>query len=61
MPETVLGTKEASEKTRLAAFDLLIVMGQKMSEEGIIKRNEIDGMDEDDMDGRNIILFIIVD
>ena len=48
IPEAVLGTKEPSEKTRAAAFDLVVAMGKKMSEGGVVKRNLVDGMDEDD-------------
>ncbi|KAG6850944.1 hypothetical protein H0H93_005813 [Arthromyces matolae] len=47
IPEAVLGTKEPSEKARTAAFELILAMGRKMSEGGVVKRNLIDGMDED--------------
>ncbi|KAG2055879.1 NUC173-domain-containing protein [Suillus hirtellus] len=47
IPEAVLGTKEPSEKARLAAFELIVAMGQKMSHGGIVKRSMVDGMDED--------------
>ncbi|KAL4254252.1 RRP12 family protein [Abortiporus biennis] len=47
IPEAVLGTKEPSEKARNAAFDLIVAMGRKMSEGGVVKRNLVDGMDED--------------
>ncbi|KAF7321737.1 rRNA processing protein [Mycena kentingensis (nom. inval.)] len=47
IPEAVLGTKEPSEKARDAAFDLVIGMGKKMSAGGVVKRNLVDGMDED--------------
>lgn len=47
IPEAVLGTKEPSEKARGAAFELILVMGRKMSAGGIVKRNLMDGMDED--------------
>ncbi|KAF5380415.1 hypothetical protein D9615_004614 [Tricholomella constricta] len=47
IPEAVLGTKEPSEKARSAAFDLILAMGRKMNEGGVVKRNLIDGMDED--------------
>jgi ribosomal RNA-processing protein 12 len=43
----VLGTKEPSEKARNAAFELIVSMGRKMSEGGVVKRSMIDGMDED--------------
>jgi len=47
IPEAVLGTKEPSEKARAAAFGLLVAMGQKMNQGGVVKRNLVDGMDED--------------
>ncbi|KAG6333632.1 hypothetical protein ID866_5457 [Astraeus odoratus] len=50
IPEAVLGTKEPSEKARLAAFDLIVAMGRKMSEGGIVKRQMLDEMDEDGSD-----------
>lgn len=48
IPEAVLGTKEPSEKARNAAFDLVVAMGHKMSAGGTVKRDLVDGMDEDD-------------
>jgi len=47
IPEVVLGTKEPSEKARSAAFDLIVAMGKKMAEGGVVKRVLVDGMDED--------------
>jgi ribosomal RNA-processing protein 12 len=47
IPEAVLGTKEPSEKARSAAFELIVAMGKKMAEGGVIKRDLVDGMDED--------------
>lgn len=47
IPEAVLGTKEPSEKARTAAFEVILAMGRKMSEGGVVKRSLIDGMDED--------------
>ncbi|KAF5370856.1 hypothetical protein D9758_001883 [Tetrapyrgos nigripes] len=47
IPEAVLGTKETSDKARTAAFELIITMGKKMSEGGVVKRDMIDGMEED--------------
>ncbi|KAF9482107.1 NUC173-domain-containing protein [Pholiota conissans] len=47
IPEAVLGTKEPSEKARTAAFGVIIAMGKKMSNGGLVKRNLIDGMEED--------------
>jgi len=47
IPEAVLGTKETSDKARNAAFELIINMGRKMNEGGVVKRDMIDGMDDD--------------
>ncbi|KAI9442221.1 NUC173-domain-containing protein [Lactarius indigo] len=47
VPEAVLGTKEPSEKARSAAFELIVAMGKKMAEGGVVKRVLVDGMDED--------------
>lgn len=42
LPETVLSTKDVNEKTREAAFTLLVQMGEKMSQEGgIVKQSKI--------------------
>ena len=49
IPEAVLGTKEPSEKARSAAFDLIVAMGYKMKEGGVVKRAKLSAMDEDDM------------
>ena len=49
IPEAVLGTKEPSEKARNAAFDFIVAMGKKMSEGGVVRRDLVDGMDEDGM------------
>ncbi|KAI0062893.1 NUC173-domain-containing protein [Artomyces pyxidatus] len=48
IPEAVLGTKEPSEKARSAAYELIVAMGKKMGEGGVVKRDLVDGMDEDD-------------
>jgi ribosomal RNA-processing protein 12 len=56
IPEAVLGTKEPSEKARGAAFELIIAMGRKMAEGGVVKRNLVDGMDED---GEGVSTFLI--
>ena len=48
IPEAVLGTKEPSEKARLAAFDLIVAMGKKMCEGGVVKRQMLDEMDSDE-------------
>ena len=51
VPEAVLGTKEPSEKARSAAFELILAMGRKMSEGGVVKRNMVDGMSKDGIEG----------
>lgn len=48
IPEAVLATKEQSEKARLEAFDLVVTMGKKMKDGGLVKRNLLEEMDEDD-------------
>jgi len=47
LPEAVLGTKEPSEKARFAAFEVILALGRKMSNGGVVKRSMVDGMDED--------------
>ncbi|KAJ3791123.1 NUC173-domain-containing protein [Lentinula aff. detonsa] len=47
IPEAVLGTKETSDKARNAAFELIIAMGQKMGQGGVVKRDMLEEMDED--------------
>jgi ribosomal RNA-processing protein 12 len=52
--EAILGTKEASEKARSAAFDLIVAMGRKMSQGGVVKKDMIDGMmDQDDAESKS--------
>ncbi|KAF8318020.1 NUC173-domain-containing protein [Clavulina sp. PMI_390] len=52
LPEAVLGTKEVSEKARNSAFDLLVVMGQKMCETGgVVKRGLVEGIAAMELDG----------
>lgn len=51
LPEAILATKEVSEKARTAAFDLLVAMGTKMTEEGgVVKRDLVDGIAAMDLD-----------
>lgn len=48
LPEAILATKEVNEKARIAAFDLLVAMGRKMEQGGVVQRgliNQEDGMD----------------
>jgi len=47
LPEVVLCTKEINEKTRTAAFELLIAMGQVMQNGGTILNAKIPHMPED--------------
>ncbi|QIW97163.1 hypothetical protein AMS68_002681 [Peltaster fructicola] len=47
IPEVVIGVKEVNEGARLAAFDLLVLMGQKMSEGGTVIINKVPKMPED--------------
>ncbi|KAL8674398.1 MAG: hypothetical protein Q9168_001190 [Polycauliona sp. 1 TL-2023] len=45
LSEAVIATKEVNEKARSAAFDLLVLMGRKMSEGGTIEQSKIPHMD----------------
>ncbi|CAG8784432.1 16627_t:CDS:2, partial [Acaulospora colombiana] len=48
--EAIMGVKEHSEKARKAAFELLVVMGEKMKEGGSIRMDLVEGaMEEDGM------------
>lgn len=47
IPEAVLGTKETADKARSAAFDLVLAMGHKMAQGGVVNRDMIDGMEEE--------------
>ena len=38
LPEAMLGTKDPNERARNEAFDLLVLMGQKMSDGGLVRR-----------------------
>jgi ribosomal RNA-processing protein 12 len=55
IPEAVLGTKEPSDKARSAAFELIVAMGRKMNEGGVVKRDKVVGMDEDGIEGRRSV------
>ncbi|GAA5863175.1 hypothetical protein JCM8547_002822 [Rhodosporidiobolus lusitaniae] len=46
IPEAVLSTKESNERTREAAYELLVSMGHKMQAGGKIKRHLIKGMED---------------
>ncbi|KAL8803877.1 MAG: hypothetical protein Q9182_002933 [Xanthomendoza sp. 2 TL-2023] len=45
LSEAVIATKETNEKARIAAFDVLVLMGRKMSEGGSIEQSRIPHMD----------------
>ncbi|KAL8902346.1 MAG: hypothetical protein Q9207_004767, partial [Kuettlingeria erythrocarpa] len=45
LSEVVIAAKEVNEKARSAAFDLLVLMGRKMSEGGTIEQAKIPHMD----------------
>ncbi|KAI4136216.1 MAG: hypothetical protein L6R39_007842, partial [Caloplaca ligustica] len=45
LSEVVIAAKEVNEKARAAAFDLLVLMGRKMSEGGTIEQAKIPHMD----------------
>ncbi|KAL8701604.1 MAG: hypothetical protein Q9224_000424, partial [Gallowayella concinna] len=45
LSEAVIATKEVNEKARTAAFDVLVLMGRKMSEGGTIEQAKIPHMD----------------
>ncbi|KAI8884302.1 NUC173-domain-containing protein [Backusella circina FSU 941] len=45
LSEVVLASKDSNEKTRGFAFELLVEMGRKMREGGIVKTSRLEGMD----------------
>lgn len=45
LPEAIIGTKEANQNAREAAYDLLITMGRKMQQGGTVDNTLLDGMD----------------
>jgi len=51
VPETVLGTKEPSEKARIASFEVIVSMGKKMGQGGVIKMSSVEGMEDGANDG----------
>jgi ribosomal RNA-processing protein 12 len=57
IPEAVLGTKEPSEKARTVAFELIVAMGKKMTEGGVVRRDLVEGMDEDGV-GEGVHIFL---
>ena len=47
LPEVVMCTKEANEKTRAEAFDMLVAMGEKIKEGGTIEQAKVPNMPAD--------------
>jgi ribosomal RNA-processing protein 12 len=45
--EATLGTKQPSEKTRKVAFELVVAMGQKMNEGGVVNRRLLGVTDQE--------------
>ena len=60
IPEAVLATKEPSEKARLEGFNLVVTMGKKMKEGGLVKRNLLEGMDENDATESKFLISEII-
>jgi ribosomal RNA-processing protein 12 len=60
IPEAVLATKEPSEKARIEAFDLIVTMGKKMKDGGLVKRNLLEGMDENDATESTFLTSVFV-
>ncbi|PRT52437.1 Ribosomal RNA-processing protein 12 [Wickerhamiella sorbophila] len=54
LSEVILATKDVNEKTREASFELLIVMGQKMAEGGVIDHGKIADLDDDEEVAANL-------
>ncbi|CAO3609394.1 unnamed protein product [Mucor hiemalis] len=52
LSEVVLASKDNNEKTRNFAFDLLVNMGNKMKEGGVVKNNRLEGFDESTPDAQ---------
>ncbi|KAK9475750.1 NUC173 domain-containing protein [Lipomyces japonicus] len=50
LPEAVIGTKEVNEKTREAAYQLLVQMGDKMAGGGSVAISKVPDMDKDAAD-----------
>ncbi|KAK8165617.1 armadillo-type protein [Phyllosticta citrichinensis] len=45
LPEVIISCKEVNEKARTAAFDLLVMMGEKMKQGGTVVQSKIPSMD----------------
>ncbi|KAI9263281.1 NUC173 domain-containing protein [Phascolomyces articulosus] len=46
LSETVVSSKDSNEKTRNVAFSLLVEMGEKMKQGGVVKNSKLEGLDE---------------
>ncbi|KAI9490962.1 NUC173 domain-containing protein [Zychaea mexicana] len=46
LSETVISSKDSNEKTRNVAFSLLVEMGEKMKQGGVVKNSKLEGLDE---------------
>ncbi|KDE02759.1 hypothetical protein MVLG_06705 [Microbotryum lychnidis-dioicae p1A1 Lamole] len=51
IPEAVLGTKESNERTREAAYELVVGMATKMQQGGTLARHKVKGMRDEDVEG----------
>ncbi|KAI9775807.1 MAG: hypothetical protein M1839_000858 [Geoglossum umbratile] len=47
LSEVVISAKEVNEKARTAAFDLLVLMGEKMRQGGVVESSKLDHMSDD--------------
>lgn len=54
LSEVILATKDVNEKTREASFDLLVAMGQKMDEGGLIDHSRIPDLEDDEEVAANL-------
>ena len=61
IPEAVLATKEPAERTRGAAFDLVVGMGRVMREGGVVRRSRVEGMVVDEGVDEGMLLFFLPD
>jgi ribosomal RNA-processing protein 12 len=60
LPEVILCTKETNEKSREAAYDLVITMGKKMANGGIIKHGLIESIQQEDRTASISEYFLMV-
>ncbi|SCZ95695.1 BZ3500_MvSof-1268-A1-R1_Chr8-1g09735 [Microbotryum saponariae] len=51
IPEAVLGTKESNERTREAAYELVVGMATKMQQGGTLARHKVKGMRDEHVEG----------